>query len=70
MDIRRIEITEACLKIGGVTYYAGDLKSFPTAEADQYIANGWAKCHMTGEQAARNTGKVDIKVHKVVQRSK
>ena len=37
MEIRRIEITEDELKLGMQTYYAGDVKSFPKAEADRYI---------------------------------
>jgi len=56
MEIRRIEITEDELKLGMQTYYAGDVKSFPKAEADRYIELGWAKCVETGEQGERKPG--------------
>ena len=65
MDIRKIEITEDVLKLGTQTYYAGDIKSFPKAEADEYIRLGWAKCVETGEQGERVPGSAKISVDDV-----
>jgi hypothetical protein len=67
MDLRKIEITEAELKLGTNTYYAGDIKSFPKAEADEYIRVGWAKCVETGEQNERTPGMQTIVIQPVVQ---
>jgi hypothetical protein len=66
-DIRKIEITEEVLKLGTVTYYAGDIKSFPKAEADEYIRLGWAKCCETGETGERKPGAEPINVQSVLQ---
>jgi hypothetical protein len=67
MDIRKIEITEEKLLLGTQTYYAGDIKSFPKAEADEYIRVGWAKCVETGEQGDRKPGSQRIDVQNVSQ---
>lgn len=67
MSVRKIEITEEKLKIGQVTYYEGDVKSLPKAEADQYIAAGWAKCCETGEQGDRVPGSKPIEVQNTAQ---
>lgn len=67
METRRIEITEDVLKLGAVTYYKGDIKSFPKAEADEYIRVGWAKCVETGEQGERKPGAQSISVQNVGQ---
>lgn len=67
MTTRKLEITEDCLKLGLVTYYAGDIKSFPKAEADEYVRVGWAKDVDTGEQNVRCPGTQSINVDNVVQ---
>ena len=67
MTTRRIEITEDVLKLGTVTYYKGDIKSFPKAEADEYIRVGWAKDVETGEQGERKPGAQAINVQGVKQ---
>lgn len=60
-ELRRIEITEEVLKDGYETYYAGDIKSFPKAKADQWVELGWAKDVETGEQGDRKPGAAPIK---------
>ena len=65
MDLRKIEITEATLKLGAVTYYAGDVKSFPAAEAAEYIRLGWAKDAETGETGERKPGGQPLRVDPV-----
>lgn len=60
MELRKIEITEDELKIGYQTFYAGDVKSFPKPEADEYIRMGWAKDVETGEQGERKPGAATI----------
>lgn len=67
MDIRKLEITEEVLKIGTQTYYQGDIKSFPRAEADEYVRLGWAKCVETGESNERKPGSERINVQNVAQ---
>ncbi|MGB0846968.1 MAG: hypothetical protein ACPGSM_09585 [Thiolinea sp.] len=67
MELRKIEITEDTLKIGTQTYYAGDIKSFPKDEADEYIRLGWAKCCETGDQGERKPGSQQINVSNVSQ---
>ena len=67
MELRKIEITEAELKLGTNTYYAGDIKSFPKAEADEYIRVGWARCVETGEQGERKPGAQKLNVQALVQ---
>lgn len=67
MDMRKIEFTEDKVLIGSMAYYAGDVKSFPKAEADEYIRVGWAKCCETGEQGERKPGAQSISVDSVVQ---
>lgn len=64
--LRRIEITEEVLKIGTETYYQGDVKSFPKAEADEYIRLGWAKDVETGEQGERKPGAQKLQIDNVV----
>ncbi len=49
MSKRKIEFVAPC-KLGREQYEIGDSKSFPTAQADQYVALGWAKDPDTGEQ--------------------
>ena len=66
-DLRKLEITEEVLKLGTVTYYAGDIKSFPKQDADEYVRLGWAKCVETGEQNERKPGAQSIQVNNVVQ---
>lgn len=66
MELRKIEITEEALKIGAQVYYQGDVKSFPKAEADEYIKLGWAKCVETGETGERKPGAAPIEIHGVV----
>ena len=67
MELRKIEITEEKLLLGSQTYYAGDVKSFPKAEADKYIELGWAKCCETGEQGERKPGAVALNIASVSQ---
>lgn len=67
MEMRKIEITETKLLLGAVTYYAGDVKSFPKQEADEYIRLGWAKCCETGETGERKPGAQAINVQSVTQ---
>jgi len=67
MELRKIEITEEKLLLGTQTYYAGDVKSFPKAEADEYIKLGWAKCCETGEQGERVPGAVKLNIQGVSQ---
>lgn len=67
MELRKIEITEDKLLLGTQTYYAGDVKSFPKAEADEYIRLGWAKCCETGETGERKPGAQAINVQSVSQ---
>lgn len=67
MELRRIEITERVLKLGHNIYYAGDVKSFPKAEADEYIRLGWAKDAETGETGERKPGAVKLRPDAVVQ---
>lgn len=64
-ELRRIEIVSEELKIGTQIYYAGDVKSFPKAEADEYIRVGWAKCVETGEVGERKPGAQPIGVDSV-----
>lgn len=66
MSIRRLEITEETLKIGTEVYYRGDIKSFPKAEADEYVRMGWAKDIETGEIGERVPGARPINVQSVV----
>ncbi len=47
--MRKIEFVTP-VKLGAQQYEAEDTKSFPKAEADEYIRMGWAKCCSTGEQ--------------------
>ncbi len=68
MELRKIEITEEKLLLGANTYYAGDVKSFPKAEADEYIRLGWAKDVETGETGERIPGAQTINVQAVTQR--
>lgn len=66
-DIRRIEITEDELKLGTQIYYKGDIKSFPRAEADEYIRLGWARDAETGETGDRKPGSQRININPVRQ---
>ena len=62
MTKRQIEFLEKDpVKIGKLEFEKGDRFSFPKAEADQYIAAGWAKCVKTGETGERVAG------HKAMQ---
>lgn len=65
MELRKIEITEESLKLGSQTYYAGDVKSFPKAEADEYIRLGWAKCVETGKTGERKPGAAKLNIDSV-----
>lgn len=56
MELRRLEITEERLLDGTVEYFAGDVKSFPKAKADEWVRLGWAKDVETGEQNERTPG--------------
>ena len=67
MATRKLEITETELLLGTVRYYAGDIKSFPKEEADEYIRLGWAKCVDTGEQGERTPGSAPINIDNVTQ---
>lgn len=62
MELRRLEITEDILKVGTQTYYAGDVKSFPKNEADEYIRLGWAKDVETGETGERKPGAASLNI--------
>lgn len=69
-ELRKIEFTEAVQLSPVVSahpgaYFEGDTKSFPKAEADEYIALGWAKCCATGEQGERKPGAQRLNVHPV-----
>lgn len=63
--MRKIEFTEL-VKLKGQVWEEGDIKSFPKAEADQYINLGWAKCCETGEQGDRVPGTAKIQVDDVI----
>jgi hypothetical protein len=65
MELRKIEFTEEAVKLGAQTYYAGDVKSFPKAEADEYIRLGWAKDVETGEQGERVPGATKLHIDSV-----
>ena len=65
MSTKKIEFTEA-VKIGVMSFDEGDTKSFPTAEAEEYMKLGWAKCCETGEQGERKPGVHNLEVHSVV----
>lgn len=67
MELRKLEITEDVLKIGTQTFYAGDVKSFPKEEADEYVRLGWAKCVETDEQGERKPGAQKLNIQNVVQ---
>lgn len=54
-------VEEGVVKIGRLQFEKGDTMSFPKAEADQYIAAGWAKCTATDEIGDRVPG------HKAMQ---
>jgi len=68
MDLRRVEITEEKLRVGRETYYAGDVKSFPKAQADEFVELGWARDVETGEQGDRKPGAAPIKPDVVISR--
>lgn len=55
-------VEEGGVKIGRLQFEKGDTFSFPKAEADQYIAAGWAKCTETGEIGERVAGHKKMKV--------
>ena len=69
-ETRKIEFTES-VKLSAVVsvhpgnYAEGDVKTFPKAEADQYIGFGWAKCCATGEQGERKPGSHKLEVQNV-----
>lgn len=65
MELRRIEFVSKECKIGFITYYEGDVKTFPKAEADEYIRVGFAKCCETGEQGERKPGAQAISVDNI-----
>ena len=67
MELRKIEFTEEAVKLGTQTYYAGDVKSFPKAEADEYIRLGWAKDPETGEQGERKPGATKLNLDSTKQ---
>jgi len=67
MSIRRVEITEEKLRVGRETYYAGDIKSFPKEQADEFVERGWARDVETGEQGDRVPGAAPIKPDTVSQ---
>lgn len=67
MAIRKIEFVEESVKVGTAVYYAGDVKSFPKEEADEYIRVGWAKDPETGEQGDRKPGSQVINVQNAAQ---
>lgn len=60
----KIEFTET-VKLGAETYESGDRKSFPDAEAKEYMRLGWAKDTETGEQGERVPGAQVINVDNV-----
>ena len=65
--MRQVEFTET-VRIGTVQYEAGDRKTFPKAEAGEYIRLGWAKDPETGEQGDRVPGSQPIQVNNVTQK--
>lgn len=67
METRRIEFTEPVKLAGGRNFEAGDRKSFPKAEADEYIRLGWAKDPETGEQGDRKPGAQKLNVNSTTQ---
>jgi len=69
MSVRQIEFTEEKCIINGEAYYAGDRKSFPKNEADEYIRVGWAKCTESGEQGERKPGAQKLNVQNVTQQA-
>lgn len=66
MNLRKLEIVSPKLIIGTVTYYAGDVKSFPADEAADYIYRGWARDFETGEVGERVPGSAAIQVNNAV----
>jgi len=64
-DVRKVEITEEKVIIFGIAYYAGDVKSFPKEQADEFIRVGWAKCVETGEANERSPGAQTLQVDDV-----
>lgn len=66
-DVQQIEFTEEPFALIGPTpYYPGDRKSFPAAEASEYVRVGWAKDVATGEQGERVEGVAALSVASVV----
>lgn len=64
-ELRRLEITEDVLKDGYDIYYKGDIKSFPSSKAAQWISLGWAKDVETGETGERVPGVAPVVPAKV-----
>jgi hypothetical protein len=56
MDTRKVEVLEEKILDGEVTYYRGDIKSFPKPKADDWVRFGWAKDVDTGESNERVPG--------------
>lgn len=65
MTMRKIEFVTP-VKIGVMPFDTGDVKSFPTAEADEYVKVGWAKCCETGEQNDLVPGVQKLEVQSVI----
>lgn len=63
MELRKIEIMEEKLRIDTNEYFKGDIKSFPKAEADEYIRLGWAKDVETGDIGERKPGAQKLHVN-------
>lgn len=68
MSKRRVEFLEP-VRLGRNQHEQGDICSFPTAEADQYIAFGWCKCCETDETGERKPGAQALHVHDSEQES-
>ena len=69
MTTRKIEIVEERCILNGQEYLSGDVKSFPSDQADEYIRRGWAKCCETGEIGDRVPGAASLNVASVTQKA-
>lgn len=65
MTMRKIEFV-TLVKVGVMAFEVGDVKSFPTAEADEYVKVGWAKCCTTGEQNDLVPGVQKLEVQSII----
>ncbi len=65
MGTKQIEFAET-VKLGNAEYSEGDRKSFPEAEANAYIASGWAYDTRTGDTGERVPGAAPLVIDNVI----